>query len=40
MQILTIKEKIRPERLKDFLDEFEMNAIEIKLNVVIEMLEK
>ena len=38
-EILIIKEKINPERLKDFLDESEMNAVEIKLNAVIEILE-
>ena len=38
-EILNCKEKINPKRLKDFLDESEMNVLEIKLNAVIEILE-
>ena len=38
-EILNYKEKINPKRLKDFLDESEMNSLEIKLNAVIEILE-
>ena len=36
---LNHKENMNPKRLKGFLDESEMNALEIKLNAVIEILD-
>ena len=38
-EILNYREKLNPKRLKDVLDKSEMNALEIKLNAVIEILE-
>ena len=32
------EKKIRPERIKNSLDEFEMNALEITINAEIEIL--
>ena len=38
-EILIIRERINSEKLKDFLDAFEIKALEIKLNAAIEILE-
>ena len=40
MKIMIQEGKIRLERIKNSLDEFEMNALEIKINSEIEILKK
>ena len=40
MKIMIQEGKIRLERIKNSLDEFEMNALEIKINNEIEILKK